>query len=59
VNLSPADTEWVFLALMRPRNEPVQGNRHVTRDERHTFTDLFACEHSSCPASGAVMRAAR
>ena len=46
VKLSSADAEWVVHTLVRPRYEPVEGDRHVTGDEGHTFDDLLACEHA-------------
>jgi hypothetical protein len=46
VKLSSVDAEWVVRALVRSRYEPVEGDRHVTGDEGHTFDDLLAREHA-------------
>jgi hypothetical protein len=46
VKLSSVDAEWVVRALLRSRYEPVEGDRHVTGDEGHTFEDLLAREHA-------------
>jgi hypothetical protein len=46
VKLSSIDAEWVVRALVGPRYEPVEGDRHVTGDEGHTFDDLLAREHA-------------
>jgi hypothetical protein len=54
VKLSPIDAEWVVRALVGPRYEPVERDRHVTRYEGHTFDDLLAREQHDA-RSGAVM----
>jgi hypothetical protein len=46
VKLSSVDAEWVVRALVGARYEPVEGDRHVTGYEGHTFDDLLAREHA-------------
>jgi hypothetical protein len=46
VKLSSVDAEWVVRALVGSRDEPVEGDRHVTGDEGHIYDDLLVRENA-------------